>query len=228
MVELLRLGTSPEGPQSHYAATQFLGPRGDLLPPDGIRLSPVLDLLGVRYVIFRGTPPPSLAPAFRGADYWAMINRNALPRIFVPRQWKKESDPVERLARLGAADFDPRKTAIVETTLPLPEFMTGTASIISETPTRITAAVELKTPGLVVLADHFDAGWQAYFDGRPTTPIRVDHALRGAVVPAGKWTLEFRYEPASVAMSFALAGVAAFILLGWVVANRVARRATAG
>ena len=40
-----------------YALTQLLIPQWDIRPPGIIRLHPVLDMLGVRYVIFRGAPP---------------------------------------------------------------------------------------------------------------------------------------------------------------------------
>jgi hypothetical protein len=168
-----------------------------------------------------------MQPSYRGVDYWALTNRSALPRLFVPRRVETVVDDRERLAKLGSPQFQPREVAFVETPLPLPGIIEGAAEILHETPTHITAAVDLQTPGLVVLADHFDPGWQAYLNGRPTPLLRTDHALRGAVVPPGKWTLEFRYEPASITLSFAVAGVAAIILAGWALANRVAQRASA-
>lgn len=224
-IELLQLSAQPDGPRFNYAVTQFLSPQASPLPPDGVYLPPVLDLLGVRYVIFRGEPPAGLQPPFRSPDYWALINHRALPRLFIPQRIETIADDGERLARLASPAFRPREVAFVETPLPLSGVSSGTAEIISETTDHITATVEMKSPGLVVLADHWDKGWQATLNGQPTLLVRTNHALRGAVVPAGKWTLEFRYQPASVALSFTLAGAAALTLLGWSFANRVARRA---
>ena len=73
----------------------------------------------------------------------------------------------------------------------------------------------METPGLVVLADLWDKGWQAYLNGKRVPILRANHAIRGVVVPAGSGTLEFRYAPASFAWGLRLAGLAAVALLVW-------------
>ena len=45
--------------------------------------------------------------------------------------------------------------------------------------------------------------------------LRTNHALRGVEVPAGKATLEFRYEPASFAWGVRLAVAALLATVGW-------------
>jgi hypothetical protein len=62
--------------------------------------------------------------------------------------------------------------------------------------------------GLLVLADRWDPGWAAYLDGRPAHILRVDHALRAVVVPAGPSAVEFRYEPASFVWGLRMAVMA--------------------
>jgi hypothetical protein len=47
---------------------------------------------------------------------------------------------------------------------------------------------------------YYDKGWNAYLDGAKTDYCRVDYVLRGMPVPAGKHTIEFRFEPRSYAM----------------------------
>ena len=73
----------------------------------------------------------------------------------------------------------------------------------------------METPGLVVLADHWDKGWRANLNGNPVPILRVNHALRGVVVPAGAGTLEFQYAPASFAWGLRLSALGAIALLGW-------------
>ena len=73
----------------------------------------------------------------------------------------------------------------------------------------------METPGLVVLADLWDKGWQAYWNGQCVPILRANHAIRGVVVPAGSGRLEFRYAPASFAWGLRLAGLAAVTLLVW-------------
>ena len=87
----------------------------------------------------------------------------------------------------------------------------------------------METAGLVVLADNWDKGWHAYYNGKPVPVLRANYAIRGVVVPAGTGTLEFIYRPASLMLGLWLAGFAAIVLLGWLtvtgIRNRAANRA---
>lgn len=214
LVALLNLAADPRFPSDQYAMTQWLVPRTELVP-DGIKLPPVLDLLGVRHVVYQGTPPPNIKPAFQGNDYWALTNNGALPRAFVPRRVEMVADDYERLGKLASAQFDPRAVAYVESTVTLPSECRGEAEIAAEVPTRVTVSVKMETPGLVVLADLWDKGWHAYLNGQRMPILRANHALRGVLVPAGAGTVEFRYESGSLALGVGLAILAALVLLSW-------------
>lgn len=199
-----------------YAVSQWLKPKVRLEPPDTLRLSPILDMLAVRHVIFRGVPPPDIRPAFLSPDYWVLENRNALPRAYIPREVQTVTDDVERFRKLGATDFDPRQVAFVESPVNLPRDCRGTARISQDLPSWIQIRAQMATPGLVVLADMWEQGWCAYLDGQPASILRVNHVLRGVVVPAGDLTLEFRYESRNVRLSLILSALAAGCSLGWV------------
>jgi uncharacterized membrane protein YfhO len=82
----------------------------------------------------------------------------------------------------------------------------------------------MATPGLVVLTDAWDRGWSAFLDGREAPILRVNHALRGVIAPAGDSTIEFRYEPESFAWGLRLSGAAALLLLGGVAWSAWRRR----
>jgi len=66
-----------------------------------------------------------------------------------------------------------------------------------------------------VLADLWDNGWRAYWNGQPVPILRADHALRGVIVPAGATTVEFRYQPRSFTVGLYLSGLAAVAILAW-------------
>ena len=215
LMDLMAIAAGPDSLRLPYALTQWFAPQATVSPPDGIRLSPVLDMLDVRYVIFRGSPPASIRPAFQGFDYWVLVNRAALPRAFVPRRVETVANDRERLDKLSAPQFDPREVAYIETPVGLPEFCRGSAEITSEIPTRVIVSVHMETPGLIVLADLWDKGWRAYLDGKPVPILRANHAVRGVVVPAGSATLEFRYEPSSRVLGLRLCGLAAAVLIAW-------------
>jgi hypothetical protein len=215
MIDLLSLAAEPNSPAHSYSLVQWLVPKVTLTPAGNAKLSPVLDLLGVRYVIFRGAPWTNAHPAFQAPDYWVLENPTALPRVFVPAKVQLAADRSSRLQRLASPEFDPRSLALVETPVQLPDLCRGTAELVVDLPTRLTISARMGTPGLLVLADRWDKGWQALVDGKPTSILRVDHALRGVILPAGSARLEFRYAPGSLAWGLRLSGVAGLILLAW-------------
>jgi hypothetical protein len=215
LVELAALAADPKSFSLQYAVTQWMTPRIVAWTPETFRLSPLLDMLGVRYVVFRGSPPSNVKPDFISPDYWVLVNRQALPRVYVPEQVETVSEDKERLARLADEDFSPRQVAYVEQPIQLPADCRGSAEITGEIPTRIKVSLDMQTPGLVILADLWDAGWRAYYDGNAVPILRTNHALRGVAVRAGKGNLEFRYEPASVAAGLRLCGVGLLGVVCW-------------
>ena len=223
MVGLLQTTAGP-GYQVSYAATQFLIPKSNFMPPGNIRFSPVLDMLGVRYAIIRGSPPASMHPSFQGNEYWALINSNAFPRVFIPKSVETIPDAGAELKKLSSPQFNPADVAYVESPVSLPAACSGTAQIVKEIPTHITVSVKMQTPGLVVLADNWDKGWHASYNGRPVQILRANYAIRGVVVPAGSGTLEFIYRPASLIFGLWLAGFAVIVLSCWFCATWIQSR----
>ena len=214
MVDVLKTIAGVPSTNLTYAETFLLVPEGKLLPPSGVGLPPVLDLLNVRYVILRGPPPPFMHPPFQSDDYWVLVNSNAQPRVFVPRMVKTVAAGQE-LQELASPQFNPADVALVTSPVELPARCRGTVQITREIPTRIRISAQMETPGLIVLADNWDKGWRAFWNGRPAPILRVDYTIRGVVVPAGTGTLEFIYRPASVTLGLWLAGLAAITLLSW-------------
>jgi hypothetical protein len=214
-VLLLKSSGGINSSELDYATTQWLLPNGRITETNTVQLSPILDLLGVRYVVSRGSPPPGVRPAFRSPDYWIMENPSALPRVFVPKRVEVAPSENERLRKLSQVEFNPREVAYVEAPVDLPAECRGAAEITTETPARIVVAARMETAGLLVLADRWDKGWRANVDGRPAPILVTDQAVRGVVLPPGPTTIEFRYQSASVKWGFLLAGAAGLILACW-------------
>ena len=191
-------------------------PRMQYRPPDSVELPPILDMLNVKYLIFRGHPPPNSMPILSEPDYWVLRNPRALPRVYVPEKVQTVQDDDRRLTLMGTNDFNPRRIAYVERVVALPDECRGQASILDELPRRVSISLEMQTPGLVVLADLWDPGWRAKLNGRPMEVLRVNHAIRGVVVPAGHGTLEFSFTPTSFTWGVGLMLVGFAVLAIWI------------
>lgn len=224
LAELLRLGADPQSPVSNYTSTQWLAPAVLIERSGQSRVAPVLDLLGVRYIVSRGQPMPQARVAFAGDDYWGVVNDYAVPRVFVPQHVEFVPDSSARLQKMASGAFNPHIHAYVEAALRLPVHCVGSARITRETPTQLVITATMDTPGLVVVADRWDVGWRAAVNGRPAPILRVDHALRGVVVPAGTSTIQYTYAPSSFRVGGMLAGAAALFLVAGLVVSISRRR----
>ncbi len=215
LMDLLMLTTNPVSKPFPYAMVQQMVPVTLSSAKEDLRLPPVLDMLNVRYLIFHGPSVDEARPAFKSPDYWVMVNHRALPRAYVPHRVEMVADHKERIRKLGLPDFDAREVAYVEVPVELSGLCLGSAEITNDEPSRVTLALNMQTPGLVVLGDLWDKGWHAYLNGHRAPILRANHALRGVVAPAGAGVLEFRYEPASFAVGLKLSALAAVVLLAW-------------
>jgi hypothetical protein len=178
--------------------------------------SPVTRMMNLRYLIFIGPVPPGRQARFVSDGYWVYEDAHCLPRVFVPRRVEVVDDSNLRLNVLSQPDFNPAAVACVESPgVPLEQPADGQAKITRELPSHITIDYDMKTSGLIVLSDLWDPGWHATVNGADAPVLRVNHAFRGVMVPAGEGILQYDYLPASFVLGLKLAAVAAFMLLAW-------------
>ncbi|WP_299190370.1 YfhO family protein [uncultured Aquimarina sp.] len=72
----------------------------------------------------------------------------------------------------------------------------STISISKTDPDHLAYNSYTEKPGFLVFSEtYYKDGWNAYIDGKSETIYPVNYMLRGLKVPAGKHTIEFKFEP---------------------------------
>jgi len=78
----------------------------------------------------------------------------------------------------------------------------------------LTYVADAKKEELAVFSEvYYPKGWQITIDGEPAAMLRVNYTLRALPVPAGKHTIEFRFEPRSIRITDTIAYAALFLML---------------
>ncbi len=195
--------------------------------------SPLLDLLGVKYVLTTQTiPNPGYRLVYDGAVR-VYQNLDALPRAFVVYDVKVVR-PEEVAGQLKA--IDPAETVVLATGNW--QLATGNwklessnqrpatsdqqpATSIQYSINEVVIDVETEAPGVLVLADSYFPGWKAYI--RPQgagekqeteVPIfRADGNFRAVPIPAGQHTVRFKYTPMSFKLGLYVSFMGGMIIL---------------
>ncbi len=72
----------------------------------------------------------------------------------------------------------------------------ATISMLSYAPNRIVYESDTKIEQLAVFSEiYYDKGWNAYIDGKIAPYFRANYVLRAMLIPKGKHTIEFKFEP---------------------------------
>jgi hypothetical protein len=125
-------------------------------------------------------------------------NLDVLPRAFCVQQYEVIRDPKGILNRIGQADFQPGRVAILEEDpgLGLASQDSGMAEvrITSYTPNEVRLSAETIGPSLLVFCENYYPSWKAYVDGRPSKLYRADYTFRAVSLPAGRHEVIFRFE----------------------------------
>jgi hypothetical protein len=78
----------------------------------------------------------------------------------------------------------------------------------------VTYAVDAKKDELAIFSEiYYPKGWQIVIDGQPAEMLRANYTLRALPVPAGRHTVEFRFDPQSIRVTDGVAYAALIIML---------------
>ncbi|MFH0945616.1 MAG: YfhO family protein [Planctomycetota bacterium] len=191
--------------------------------------SPLLDMLGARYVVTGGfgykqimaalddLPGIELVYASRDEGLAVFERQAALPPAFLVRNLRAIPDRERRLSYLGSADFDPRMEAVVEQAVegfPAPASgeipsQRDAVAYARPLPERIEIDAVIESRAFLVVSETSFPGWRAEVNGREVPLVRANHALMGVSLPPGTHRVVLTYEPISfyAGMGLTLAGL---------------------
>jgi hypothetical protein len=100
--------------------------------------------------------------------------------------------------------FNPGETAIVDKRFEadlkghiITKDTIATIGLKEYKPNHLTYESNAGSDQLAVFSEiYYDKGWNAYIDGKPAPYFRANYVLRAMIVPAGKHTIEYKFEPA--------------------------------
>jgi hypothetical protein len=181
-------------------------------PPTGVGLCTLTD----------GQPAISVygadwAPAYQGEVY--IYERLApLPRAYVVYAAEYIPDDGQAVSRLLDESFALRNVAVVAEPLDLPakaDIRASRAEVVTYEDTRVVVRASAVQQGLLILGDQFHPGWRAHVDGQAVTIRRVNHVLRGVVLPPGEHQVVFQFAPLSLRIGggLSLIGIVVLIIL---------------
>ncbi len=153
-----------------------------------------INMLNTKYVIIKDKTSGQLRP---------QQNPGACGNAWFVKDVQFVPNADAELTALTKDDFKPLATAVVDET-----FKTQTANWKSGNDSTATIKLTEYQPNdlkyeysstadqLTVFSEiYYDKGWNAYVDGKLTPHFRADYVLRSMVLPAGKHTVEFKFEP---------------------------------
>ncbi|MFQ5811578.1 MAG: oligosaccharide flippase family protein [Anaerolineae bacterium] len=204
--------------------------------------SPLLDLLNVKYVLTTQEIENPRYTLVYDEEVRVYRNEGCLPRAFsLPASCAIVTDDVAEALRT----YDPRQYVILEPQAanlqyPISNIQPQTcnlqpATVTSYTPNEVFIDVELEQPSFLVLADSYFPGWKAFRrpqgagegEEQELEIYRADGNFRAVSLPAGRWTVRFKYSPMSFKLglfvSF-MAGLMLVLLLGYWLWGRFYRK----
>lgn len=153
----------------------------------------VFNMLNTKYFIVQD--PQSGQPV-------AQLNPGALGNVWLVKHVQVVENADAEMKALN--NFNPLDTAFVDKRFQdklkgQPQFDSSASIRMKENLNdKIIYEFNAGTPQFAVFSEiYYNKGWDAYIDGNKADYVRTNYVLRGMSIPAGKHTIEFRFEPQS-------------------------------
>ena len=154
----------------------------------------VLNMLNVKYVI----------QSDENGQKLALVNPAANGNAWFVEKIKFVNSANEEMKALD--NLDTKKIVVVNTLINEGQDFKGSESIAKDStssiqltsykPNQLKYVSNNTSAGFAVFSEmYYQNGWKATLDGKETEIFNVNYVLRGLQIPAGKHTIEFKFEP---------------------------------
>lgn len=217
--ELIERHISPE---MQAAYQELVGAGFDMDSVDASKFR-VLNMLNTKYFIMPTDRQGGTAPVLNPHAYG---NAWFVDKVQYVDNANREIDALGTILPTETAVVDARfKDALRGATEGHKDSL-STIRLTSYAPNRLVYETDNAGDGIAVFSEiYYPDGWQVSIDGEPATPARADYVLRALYVPAGKHTIEMRFDPKSLHVTEGIAyGALALLVLAVIAGVLVARK----
>lgn len=217
--ELIERHISPEM-QAAYQAIAAAGGEMDSVDASKFR---VLNMLNTKYFILpagqQGQTVPVLNPYANG-NAWFVEN------VQYVNNANEEIDALKTILPTETAVVDVRFKNVLKGISEAHKDSLSSIRLTSYEPNRLVYETENAGDGIAVFSEiYYPNGWQVTIDGKPAGLGRADYVLRALYIPAGKHTVEMRFDPQSLHVTEGIAyGALALLVIGVAAVALIARK----
>ncbi len=152
----------------------------------------IIDMLNIKYIIqtdSTGNQFPTQNPEANG-NAWFVKD------VKLVKSSDEEMQALDKIETMDVAVINQKEFGNLVKNTTFQKDSLAVISMVKYKPNYLKYASDNANAGLAVFSEIYYAnGWNAYIDGKKTEHFRTDYILRGLLIPAGKHTIEFKFEP---------------------------------
>lgn len=187
-----------------------------------------LNLLNARYLMFEKKPEEGNYQKIDGVDYLYQ-NLDALPRLFLIHETETINNPDDILARIDDANFNPRRTIILEKSSPLNNINDSSnekdkALFTYYSSDQIEIYTYSQNPAMLFLSEMYYPGWKATVDGQPAEIYQTDYIFRSVYLTKGPHSIKMVFNPDDFKLGRLITAATLLLLLMYFIIDIVQNR----
>lgn len=217
--EMIERHISPEM-QAAYGAIAAAGGEMDSVDASKFR---VLNMLNTKYFILpagqQGQTVPVLNPYASGNAWF-------VDKVQYVDNANQEIEALNNILPTETAIVDARFKDTLRGVTECYKDSLSSIQLTTYEPNRLVYKTNNAKDGVAVFSEiYYPDGWQVTIDGKPADIARANYILRTMYVPAGKHTIEMRFDPKSLHVTEGIAyGALALLLIGIIAVVLIAKK----